>query len=229
MARKYGICFVVVVVCCLIAAGCGSGRSSSATATSASPSTDTPAGTPTTPTTPSTPTTPVNSTLTPPVSSPVVYVYEDTPTQIEAFTLNVNSGALTPIPGSPFSINLAAGNGMALAPNAGFAYVLAPNYPVGNGVGVGSNLLVYALDPVSGAPTSKQTLALTTPTNEAVASGTGISVHPSGQFIYLSPYRDNSGNTGVGIFSVQSDGCQGRSKSRPLWRSKSEPVELAVA
>lgn len=201
-------------------AGCGSGQPSSTTATDATPGTDTPAGTSTTPTTPSTPVNstpttpiaPVNSTPTPAVSSPVIYVYEDATQNwstysglIEAFTLNVDSGALTPIPGSPFSTNLAAGNGMALAPNGGFAYVLAPNYPVGNGVGVGSNLLVYALDPVSGAPTLKQTLALTTPVNEAVGPS-GISVHPSGQFIYLSPFRDNSGNTGIGVFSVQRDG-----------------------
>ena len=210
MARKYGICFVaVIVVCCLIAAGCGSGRSSSATATSASPGTGTSVSAPTTPTTPSAP---INSTLTPAVSSLVIYVYEDTTQNwstysglIEAFTLNINSGALTPIPGSPFSTNLAAGSDMALSPNGGFAYILAPNYPVGSSPGVGSNLLVYALDPASGAPTLKQALAITSPVNGGVGPSV-ISVHPSGHFIYLSPYRDNSSNTGIGVFSVQVDG-----------------------
>jgi len=146
------------------------------------------------------------------VSSPVVYVYEDTTQNwstysgvIEAFALNTNSGALTPIPGSPFSTNYAADGDMALAPNGAFAYVLVPNYPVGPNPGVGSNLLVYALDPVSGAPTLKQTLAITSLVNGGVGPSV-ISVHPSGQFIYLSPYRDNSGNTGIGVFSVQSDG-----------------------
>lgn len=88
---------------------------------------------------------------------------------------------------------------MALSPNGAFAYVLAQSYPAGTCCIGSFSLLVYALDPVSGAPTLKQALA-----TSASQVGT-ISVDPSGHFIYVTPYIENAGNTGIGIFSVQSD------------------------
>jgi 6-phosphogluconolactonase (cycloisomerase 2 family) len=90
---------------------------------------------------------------------------------------------------------------MALAPNGVFAYVLAQNYPAGTCCVGPTSLLVYSLDAASGTPTLKQ--ALTTTGASEVST---ISVYPSGQFIYVTPYSDNSGNTGIGVFSVQSNG-----------------------
>lgn len=88
---------------------------------------------------------------------------------------------------------------MALAPHGAFAYVLAQEYPASTCCIGPISLLAYALDPASGTPTLKQALA-----TGASEVGT-ISVHPSGHFIYVTPYNDSSGNNGVGVFSVQSD------------------------
>jgi 6-phosphogluconolactonase (cycloisomerase 2 family) len=88
---------------------------------------------------------------------------------------------------------------MAIAPNGAFAYVLAQKYPSGTCCVGPIFLLVYALDPATGTPTLKQAVA-------TGATGVGtLSVHPSGHFIYVSPYVDNLGNTGIGIISVQKD------------------------
>jgi 6-phosphogluconolactonase (cycloisomerase 2 family) len=137
------------------------------------------------------------------VSSPIIYVSENTQNSgvIEAFAVNMNSGVLAPVSGSPFSTNYSTGGDMAVSPNGAFAYVLAVKYPAGTCCVGPTSLLVYALDPTSGAPALKQALATT-----GIPSASAISVHPSGQFIYLTPYSDNSGNTGIGVFSVQSDG-----------------------
>jgi len=89
---------------------------------------------------------------------------------------------------------------MALAPHGAAAYVLAQNYPAGTCCVGSTSLLVYALDPASGTPTLKQ--ALTTDASEV---GT-IAVNFSGHFLYVAPYSDSSGDTGIGIFTVQSNG-----------------------
>jgi hypothetical protein len=143
-------------------------------------------------------------------ANPIVYVSEITTISngtssgtfsglIEAFSLDSSSGNLTPIPGSPFATNYGYLDDMELSPDGSFAYVVAESYPAGTCCVGTSSILVYALDPVSGAPTLKQALAVGT-------SPGAVFVHPSGRFIYLTPYSDSSGNTGTGIFSVQSDG-----------------------
>ena len=145
-------------------------------------------------------------------SNPIVYISETGQTfssngnaggtfsgLIEAFALDVSSGVLNPISGSPFSTDYSTGGDMALAPGGAFTYVLAQSYPAGTCCIGTTFLLVYALDPASGAPTLKQALA-------TGASEVGmVSVHPSGRFLYLTPYDDSSGNTGIGVFSVQRD------------------------
>jgi 6-phosphogluconolactonase (cycloisomerase 2 family) len=119
---------------------------------------------------------------------------------IEAFALNVSSGALSPVSGSPFSMNYSTGGDLALSPNGAWAYVLAQSYPAGTCCVGPTYLLVYALDATTGAPTLKQALA------SGATEVSTISVHPSGQFIYLTPYNNAAGNNGIGVFSVQSDG-----------------------
>jgi 6-phosphogluconolactonase (cycloisomerase 2 family) len=120
---------------------------------------------------------------------------------IEAFSLNATSGALTRVSGSPFSTNYSTGGDMALAPHSTFAYVLAQQYPAGTCCVGPTSLLVFALDPTAGAPKLKRALA-----TSGASEVSKIAVHPSGHFLYLTPYSDNSGNTGIGVFSVQSDG-----------------------
>lgn len=137
-------------------------------------------------------------------AGPIVYVSETSENYavgtfsglMEAFSLDVASGTLSPISGSPFSTNYASEGDMALNPNGSFAYVLAQ----GTCCVAPMSLLVYSIDPTSGAPALQQ--ALVTGASELAT----VSVHPSGQFIYLSPYSDTAGNFGIGGFSVQSDG-----------------------
>jgi 6-phosphogluconolactonase len=147
-------------------------------------------------------------------SSTVMYVSENTqsfsngvqmPGFIDARVLDLSSGALKPIPGSPFPTNYSNAGDMALAPNGAYAYVLAQQFPTGQCCIGPTFLLVYALDPTSGAPTLKQALAIANPN---APGPTNIAVHPSGQFVYLSNYyQSNSNNAGIGIFSVQTDGA----------------------
>jgi 6-phosphogluconolactonase (cycloisomerase 2 family) len=149
----------------------------------------------------------------PSLSSPVVYVLGTSQSFspervqfagfIDARVLDVSSGALTPIPGSPFSINYSTAEDMVLAPNGRFAYVLVGGLPGGPAFDFPSFVLVYTLDPKSGSPTLKQTLAI-----DAVNLPGPISIHPSGQFVYLSNYYqpNDSNNNKIAIFSVQSDG-----------------------
>ena len=210
---SFGSRFVIALVLCALLTGCGSGHSSS---TSSSPSA--PTGGSGTGTSGGGTGTSGGGTGTSGggggqvLSSSVIYASETSQSfgngntggtfsgLIEAFALDINSGVLSPIPGSPFSTNYSTGGDMALAPNSAFAYVLAQSYPAGTCCVGPTSLLVYALDAASGAPTLKQSLATT-----GASEVSTISVHPSGHFIYVTPYNDNSGNTGIGVFSVQTD------------------------
>jgi len=123
---------------------------------------------------------------------------------LDVRTLDPNSGALTPVQGSPFTVNYAGAGDMALSPDGAHAYVIAEGTVGGSFVDSPSFLLVYSLDPNSGAPTLLQTLAAANPNAPGPSN---VTVHPSGRFVYLSnDYQDNINNNGIGIFSVQSDG-----------------------
>lgn len=119
---------------------------------------------------------------------------------IEAFTLNESSGTLSPISGSPFSTTYSTGGDMAIAPGGGYAYVLAQQFPSGSCCVGPTFLLVFSLDATTGAPTLRQAVAT------GAIESSSVAVHPSGKFVYISPYNGTVTNGGVGIFSVQSDG-----------------------
>lgn len=129
-----------------------------------------------------------------------LYISESTNKQsglIEAFAIDESTGALTAVSGSPFATNTSTAGDLELSPNNTAGYLLTQSYPAGTCC-VGSNSVqVYGLDDTSGAPSLKQT----------VAAGDGsmnIAVHPSGKFVYVSPW--NRDNTGIGVFTVASDG-----------------------
>ena len=161
----------------------------------------------------STSTTGTTPTNTPPTAGrgAVVYVSETSQTfgstpgvgtmggLIEGFALDTTSGVLTPLAGSPFATSSSTTNDMALAPNGGNLYVLGQQFPSGTCCVGPSSLLVFALDPNTGAPSFKQSLA----TN--ASEGSKLAVAPSGKFVYVAPYSGGDIN-GIGIFAVQSDG-----------------------
>jgi 6-phosphogluconolactonase (cycloisomerase 2 family) len=119
---------------------------------------------------------------------------------IEGFALDTTSGVLTPLAGSPFATGSSTTNDMALPPNGGNLYVLGQQFPSGTCCVGPSSLLVFALDPNTGAPSLKQSLA----TN--ASEGSKLAVAPSGKFVYVAPYSGEASINGIGIFGVQSDG-----------------------
>lgn len=93
---------------------------------------------------------PLNVAVTP--NSAFVYVVNNnssSPGSVSGYAINASTGALTPVPGSPF----AAGNGpvgVAIAPNGAFAYVTNTNS--GNISAYAINAATGALTPVAGSP-----------------------------------------------------------------------------
>ena len=87
---------------------------------------------------------------------------------ISAYFANPTSGALTPVPGSPFAVGGAGGDGIVVAPNQRFAYVSSANtisaYAINSATGV--------LTSISGSPFS------------IGATPNGLVVDPSGRFLY---------------------------------------------
>ncbi len=67
-----------------------------------------------------------------------------------------------------------------------------------------SFIVVYALDPITGAPAVKQELATGAPNFQGPSN---ITVHPSGKFIYLSNYYESqSQQRRIAILAVQPTG-----------------------
>jgi 6-phosphogluconolactonase (cycloisomerase 2 family) len=102
---------------------------------------------------------------------------------VSAYTINATTGALTPVPGSPF----AAGSGpfsVAVSANGQFAYVA--NVFSNDVSAYTINATTGALTPVPGSP---------------FAAGSGpnsVAVHPSGQFAYVT------NSNGVAAYTINA-------------------------
>jgi 6-phosphogluconolactonase len=120
---------------------------------------------------------------------------------IDVRVLNASTGVLSPIPGSPFATGYSTAGNIVLSPTGTYAYLLAQQFPSGTCCIGPTYILVYALDPTTGAPSLKQALA--TQASEA----SSIAMHPSGKFVYVNNYSaNNTTSGGIGIFAVQNDG-----------------------
>jgi 6-phosphogluconolactonase (cycloisomerase 2 family) len=98
---------------------------------------------------------------------------------ISAYTINRATGALTPIPGSPF----AAPGSITVHPTGRFAYVTG-----------GNNISVYSIN---------STGALTAIPDSAIVAGTSptrVAVDPSGRFAYTANYGSNN----VSAYTINS-------------------------
>jgi 6-phosphogluconolactonase (cycloisomerase 2 family) len=106
---------------------------------------------------------------------------------IQAFTIDQNTGALTPVAGSPF---LAGANPYALAidPTGHFAY--CANFGSGD-------VSTFSIDSQTGALTQ---VGLPTPTGGTLPLS--IAVDPWGQFVYTA----NTGSSNVSAFTINFDG-----------------------
>ncbi len=194
------VLLVVLAAACLLLSACGGAASSGPSPRSSGGPAPAPGGggTPTNPG----PGTPSGA------GSPVMYISETaqapasttTSGWIDARAIDLNSGALSPLPGSPFPTNHPQVGDMALSVDGKFAYLLVEDFPGNCCVGPWS-VVAYALDPASGAPAEKQTLAINS------SQPAGILVHPAGKFVYIASDNEGAnGGSGIEVFSVQGDG-----------------------
>jgi 6-phosphogluconolactonase (cycloisomerase 2 family) len=106
---------------------------------------------------------------------------------VQAFTIDQNTGALTPIPGSPF---LAGSNPFALAIDSTGHFAYSANF--------GSNdVSAFSIDNQTGALTQ---VGLPAPTGGTLPLS--IIVDPWGQFVYTA----NTGSSNVSAFAINFDG-----------------------
>jgi DNA-binding beta-propeller fold protein YncE len=126
---------------------------------------------------------------------------------IWVYTINADSGALTPIPGSPFAVELATLE-ISVDPVGKFAYTA--NYLDGSISGYTINAATGALTPISGSPFA--------------IGGTRLVVDPSGKFAY----HPNGDNTVSGYTINASTGALTLIPGSPF-AAGSNPAGMAVS
>jgi 6-phosphogluconolactonase len=120
---------------------------------------------------------------------------------IEGFSVNAATGALTPLPGSPFSTGGSGlGGGFVASPKI-ISLVLgrAENFLyVSNGGS--NNISVFKINPRTGIPTLMGSPVATG--GSAGNSGIGMAASPNGLFLFAG----NSGSNSISAFSINSKG-----------------------
>lgn len=119
----------------------------------------------------------------PSVDNSFLYVASQAVNTVSAFKIDTTTGALTPVPGSPFT----AGDGakwVAIAPSGKFAYVA--NYEAGTISAFAIDASSGALEAVAGSPF------------QAAPYIAFLTVHPSGEFLCAANYYSGS----ISVFSV---------------------------
>jgi 6-phosphogluconolactonase len=102
----------------------------------------------------------------PPTGNEFVYVANTDDASISAFKVDLSTGELTPVVGSPLRLATSKSS-IAIHPTGRFAFVT--NYP---------NVKTYAIDPDTGG--------LTLVAEAAAPSPESVSVDPSGRFVYVT-------------------------------------------
>jgi 6-phosphogluconolactonase (cycloisomerase 2 family) len=120
-----------------------------------------------------------------PIDNSFLYVPNQWTDNVSAFAIDTSTGALRPVPGSPF----AAGDGakwVAVGPSGGYAYVA--NYEAGTISAFAIDAATGALHPVAGSPfLAKPYVAF-------------LAVHPSGKFLYAA----NSYSCSFSAFAIDA-------------------------
>jgi len=122
-------------------------------------------------------------------SSLFLFVSDFQNSAVDAFTINLGSGALSPVAGSPFSAGPAPGaGGLAVDPSTKFLYVTQMNSSAVAGFTITAGAGVLA--PIPGSPFP--------------AGDTPIQaiVDPSGKFLYVSNLNDSFG--GISAYTIDS-------------------------
>jgi 6-phosphogluconolactonase len=137
-----------------------------------------------------------------------LYVANALSNNISVFSIDASQGTLSPVAGSPFSINLSPKN-MQLAPSGKFLYVSAPSQPTG----------VVAVFSVNAGVLSLVGFTLTADNNPS-----GLAIDPSGSFLYTA----NATASSISIYSIASTGLLTQVPQSPLGDTFQHPVALIV-
>jgi 6-phosphogluconolactonase (cycloisomerase 2 family) len=150
---------------------------------------------------------------TPKVAVEYAYVPNDYSGNVSAYSIDVKSGALTPVQGSPFEAGSGPG-GVAVDPTGKFAYVTDTYYDSGSG-----SVSAYTINAATGA--------LQQVTGSPFASGTspvGVAIDPTGKFLYTA----NDGSNNVSAYRINaSSGALTQVKESPF-EAGSRPSGAAV-
>ena len=144
-----------------------------------------------------------------------LYVANIASNNLSVYSINTASnssanplGKLTPITGSPFSINLAPKN-MQVSPSGKFLYISAPNQPTGQ-------VAVFSLN--AGVPSFLSSSP--TPDNDP----SGLAVDPTGSYLYTA----NAAQSSISIYSIAASGTLTQVPQSPLADNEQHPVALIV-
>ena len=140
------------------------------------------------------------------------YVANQTTDNVSAFSVSATTGALGPVPGSPFSFPQPFTDPYAAAvdPSSRFLYV------VGNG---SKEVWGFTIDPSDGA--------LTSVGGTPFATGRGptsVAVDPSGRFAYVA----NSADSTVSAYLINSTGALTPVAGSPFTSPASSPLTVSV-
>jgi len=131
-----------------------------------------------------------------------------------AFSVDSSSGALSPVPGSPFAgqtlVGLGGTNSIALHPGGTYLYSSGPFMGI---TGYSIDTTSGVLSQLSGSPF----------VSTGAFFNTELAVHPSGNFLYMADLDAD----GVRVFPIASDGSVGAEISGSPFASGAAPRDLA--
>jgi DNA-binding beta-propeller fold protein YncE len=139
-----------------------------------------------------------------------LYVANALSNNISVLSIASGTGALSPVTGSPFQINLSP-KSMVLSPSGDFLYVSAPSSPSG----------VIAVFSVTAGVLSSTPVGLTSTADNNPA---GITIGSSGAYLYAANSTANS----ISIYSIGSSGTLTQVPQSPLADPFQNPVALLV-
>jgi 6-phosphogluconolactonase len=137
-----------------------------------------------------------------------LYVANTLSNNVSVFSITASTGALTPVTGSPFSINLSPKN-MQIAPSGNFLYISAPSQPTG----------VVAVFSVNAGVLSFVNF---TPTADNDPSG--LAIDPKGAYLYTA----NAAASSISIYAISAAGTLTQVPQSPLADNEQHPVALIL-
>jgi 6-phosphogluconolactonase len=139
-----------------------------------------------------------------------VYVANNQGNDISAYSIDSNTGALIPIPGSPFAAGTTPMT-VRIEPSGKFAYVTN---------GQSNNVSGFSIDSVSGALSA----IAGSPFSTGGAFPTGLAIVPSGMFLYVT----NSGSNTIAAFAIDPNSGAISAVAGSPFASTPNPYSAAV-